>query len=1032
MFEYFYKRTHFLFAIILAMFVFGVLGLIKMPKNLFPDANRPEIVIFTTIPGASADIVSNTVSKPIEKEMGTLSNIYEIKSTNVPNFSIVHVVFKYTKSLQGAAVDVSNALNRIRDKLPLGTVPAIYMVGDFTLPVDVFALSPKNNKITLPEIKKIASSFIEPKLLSNPQIGNVEIFGGYNSAIMIKVSPNTLKKYNLSLSNIIGAIRTIVKNTPIGFIKNKNNFYTLSYYGEKKSIEKLKNIFVAPNIRLGDIASVKWSYKTNNTAYIGNNQKAIAISVLRAPSGSVINTSNAARKIMKEIAKKYPNIKIQVSNTQRNLIETSNSNMLDALRDAIIYTLLVILLFLGNFRALIAAGFSIPMVFFGTIAFLYLTGQGLNIVIYTAIILALGMLTDDAVVVLENIERHLNQGEEMKSAIYIGTKEVLKPIFAGTISTIAILFPLMFAGGFPQKIFRPLIETVIVALLISYFLSITFIPKLAVLMYKNGSEKTKIEKFFEKMYQNTFGKLIIPYLGIIKFSNGKFWFLRRFLIIFTAVFMLILTLKNVMPTIGKDTMPPMDTGIVKVQMEFSSNTNANESIKRLKPFIVWLKKQPWLVKDSIAIGTEKGVLSIGGGGSGNSIGMTIIAVDRFHRKKNLWQLENEIRNHLAKLQSVKKLAVFDFGATPLSTISAPLDIQFRSDNFENLPKLAQKAEKLLYKVKGLTSVQTSWDKDFMEARIIIDNNKALSYGITPLGILSQIALKDQPASVIASIASMDPQIIRIRFNKNYDKNFENLKLLLINTPKGVVPLNELAKIKTGFTYNKIDRYGLQYAIDAEGYRAKRPVNKITADANQILHKNGITHYYQTGSIEEMNDSFKRLIKAISIGIIVLILTLMVAYRSLRLSLIMIVVLPLSMIGAAWGMILAHKPSCMPSMVGLLLLFGIIIKNAVLLIDFYKDYKQKGNRPFESALQAIRVRFRPVFMTAFGTIAGMIPIALEQAVGLERLSPLSDVAIGGLLIGTILTLIYVPMMAYATDPDNKKTNPVKKIEEELQK
>ena len=171
-----------------------------------------------------------------------------------------------------------------------------------------------------------------------------------------------------------------------------------------------------------------------------------------------------------------------------------------------------------------------------------------------------------------------------------------------------------------------------------------------------------------------------------------------------------------------------------------------------------------------------------------------------------------------------------------------------------------------------------------------------------------------------------------------------------------------------------------------------------------------------------------MIKAIAIGIVVLILTLMVVYESLRLALIMIIVLPLSMIGAAWAMLIAHKPSCMPSMVGVLLLFGIIIKNAVLLIDFYKEYKKEGKTPFEAALESIRVRFRPVMMTAFGTIAGMIPIALEQAIGLERLSPLADVAIGGLLVGTFLTLVYVPMLAYATDPDNKKTNPFEKIEE----
>ncbi|WP_456470564.1 efflux RND transporter permease subunit, partial [Caminibacter sp.] len=923
MFEYFYKQRHFLFAIIAAMFVFGIIGLIKTPKNLFPDANRPEVVIFTQVPGAPANVVATTVSKPIEEEMATLSHVYEIKSTNVPNFSIVHVVFDYTKSLQDSAVDVSNALNRIRDKLPQNSIPALYLVGDFTMPVDVFALSPKNDSITLPEIRKIADSYIKPELLNNKNIGNVEVFGGYDSAIMIKTDPLKLKKYGISFDTLFKVIQSTQRDFPIGFLKDEKNFLTLTFYGDESDVKKIKQIFIKPNVKLSDIADISWQYKTVNSAYIGNNTPAIALSVQRAPGGSLLDTSTAAREVMQKIKEKYPNIKISVSDTQRTLVETSNENMLEALRDAIIYTLFVLLLFLANFRALIAAALSIPMVFFGVIAFLYLTGQGLNIVIYTAIILALGMLTDDAVVVLENIERHLESGEELQKAIYNGTKEVLMPIFAGTISTIAIVFPLMFVGGFPQKIFRPLIETLIISLLISWFLSVTFIPVLSNYLYKNGYSKTKIEKFFEKLYQNTIGRLVAPYVGVLKWTKGKFSVLRKTVLILGALIVLMASLKNIMPLIGRDVMPPMDTGIIKAKVEFSSNLNANESEKRLKPFFEWLNKQPWLEKSSVAIGTEKGVLSIGGKGSGNSVMMTIIAVDRFHRNKTIWELEREIRKQLAKIEGIKYFNVFDFGATALSTISAPLAVQFRDDDYKKLPQLAHKAEDLIKNIKGITTTQISWDKDFKEAVIEIDKNKALSYGLTPAAIIYQIALKDQPVSISSKLSSMNVQFVRVRFSGDFGKNLQVLRFLPIDTKNGVIPLSEIAKIKTHFTYNKIERFGLQYAIEAQGYREKRPVSKITADADKILHQHGITNYYHEGDIKEMKDSFKRLIKAVIIGVIVLIMALMVVYQSLRLSLVMILVLPLSMIGASWALLIAHKPSCMPSMVGLLLLFGII-------------------------------------------------------------------------------------------------------------
>jgi multidrug efflux pump subunit AcrB len=246
---------------------------------------------------------------------------------------------------------------------------------------------------------------------------------------------------------------------------------------------------------------------------------------------------------------------------------------------------------------------------------------------------------------------------------------------------------------------------------------------------------------------------------------------------------------------------------------------------------------------------------------------------------------------------------------------------------------------------------------------------------------------------------------------------------------GEIPLEHLASISKNLTFAKIERDKMLYSIDVNGYRANRPESHLTDDAEASLlniKKDNDVIITQEGDIAQINDSFSRMIKAIGMGIVLLIIVLISFYRSVKMSFIMIAVLPIAMIGAAWGMLIFHKPSCMPSILGILLLFGIIIKNAVLLIDFYKKHKESGETPFESALQSVRVRFRPVMMTAFGTIAGMVPIALEQAVGLERMSPLADVAIGGILIGTLLTLIYIPMFAYIVDTKKDKTKPIAEI------
>jgi len=1029
MFEYFYKRPYQLYALIATLFIMGVVGLITLPKNLFPDANPPEVIVVTKVPGATAQVAASTVSKPIEEEIARLGMVNDVSSINVANFSIVKADFNYKKGLNAAAVDVANALSIVKAKLPAGANPAIYTAGDFTLPVDVIALSPKNQNITLADIRKIADSFIKPHLLSNPEIGNVEVFGGYESAIRIEADPFKAKQYGIDFSAIAKALRTLNRDMPIGFTKGENDFYTVTFYGEKDNIERLKQLPVLPNVKLGDVADVSWSYKKRNSGYIGNGKDAIALSIQRAPGGSVLDVSKAARKEMKALEATYPNIRFEIADTQRDLIEQANDNMLEALRDAIIYTLLVIMIFLGNFRAIVAAGLSIPMVFFATMAIIWLTGGELNIVIYTAIILALGMLTDDAVVVLENIERHLSEEhEDLQTAIFRGTKEVLGPVFAGTIATIAILFPLMFVGGFPEKIFKPLIETLIIALLVSYFLSITFIPLLSAWLYKNGTRKTKVEIFFEKLYQNTIGRLVSPYVGIIRFSNGKWWALRRMMLTMAVVMLLIVSLKNIMPTIGKDAMPPMDTGIIKAQVAFSANETTQSAEKKIAPFLQWLHQQPWVKSSSVAFGSEAGVLSLGSGNLPAEATITINGVNRFERNATIWQLEDKIRARLATLEGVKRDDVFDFGATALSSIKATLDVRLSSPVVDGLPDAAHKVREVIRKVKGLTSVSTSWDKDFTEIELDIDENKALSYGVTPYQIAMQIPIRGEVVGLNANLESMNTQYVRLYLKGKFAENIETLRLLPIKTPTGEVPLEEIAKVKRHLTFARIERDKMLYSIDVNGYRAKRPVTHITDDALKALKDANVTDVQitQAGDIAQIHDSFKRMAKAIGLGVIVLIMALIAIYRSVRLALIMIVVLPLSLIGAAWGMLLFDKPSCMPSLLGILLLFGIIIKNAVLLIDFYQNYREKGESPFESAQEAVRVRFRPVMMTAFGTIAGMIPIALEQAVGLERLSPLADVAIGGLLVGTLLTLVYVPMYAYIFDSGNKKTNPINEV------
>ncbi len=415
----------------------------------------------------------------------------------------------------------------------------------------------------------------------------------------------------------------------------------------------------------------------------------------------------------------------------------------------------------------------------------------------------------------------------------------------------------------------------------SYFLSITFIPKLSVYLYRNGTGKTRVEKLFEKLYQASFGRLVAPYLGILKFTHGRFSMWRKLLLTLGVLAILVVSLKNIMPIIGKDTMPPMDTGIIKAHLVFSANDRVEDSEQKIKPFLEWLHQQPEVVMSSVAFGSEAGVLSLGSGNLPSEATITVNCVNRFERQKTLWDIENEIRDRLHQLPGIKTADVYDFGATAISSIKAPLDVRIKSGDYENLPEVAQKIAKVLTPIKGLTSISQSWGSDFSEIKVDIDTNKALSYGLTPGAIVQQIPIRGQVLSLSGNLSSMSTQYVRLYLKGRFSEDIQSLKSMLIQTPKGEeLPLTALAKVSHNLTQAKIERDQMLYSIDVNGYRATRPITHITADARAAVSKVDTSGFIvsQEGDIVSLDDSFQRMIKAIGSGVIILTLTLIVIYR----------------------------------------------------------------------------------------------------------------------------------------------------------
>ncbi|MDA8257252.1 MAG: efflux RND transporter permease subunit, partial [Betaproteobacteria bacterium] len=399
LFKFFHGRPLLLMMVLAITSLLGVVGYLKMPRNMYPDVERPQVTVITQLPGASALTVTQKLSRPIEQELYALSHVREVQSTNKNEVSIVRAEFNYEKGLDAALLDVNNALSRVRGKLPPEVPPSsIYAVGGFTSPVIILALSPKpGSNLTLDQVRLLAENDIRTALVTQPAIANVEVFGGYEPALRVDFDPLKLARYRITQAQLQDLVNKLNRDWPLGTAQGKDSSLTLTIYGERADPASLRLLPLRQGVTLGDVAELKLGHAERNSAYHGNNKPAIAVAVMRAPGGAVQAAIDDVEAQLPGLKARYPNIDFSIGDTQGELIQTSNSNMVDALRDAIIFTSVVILFFLGNWRAVVTALVSIPLVFLSTLAILWLSGKELNILVMTGIILALGMLVDDAV-----------------------------------------------------------------------------------------------------------------------------------------------------------------------------------------------------------------------------------------------------------------------------------------------------------------------------------------------------------------------------------------------------------------------------------------------------------------------------------------------------------------------------------------------------------------------------------------------------------------------------------------------------------
>ncbi|MCF6250141.1 MAG: efflux RND transporter permease subunit [Methylococcaceae bacterium] len=1013
------SQPHTLISAAFAAILLGILGFQSIPTNLFPDTNRPVIAVVTQWPGAMTTDMSNDVTHPLEVRFTAIDGVRRVTSTSRDGVSSVMVEFEYDNEINIAANKVTTELSRVRGLLPRGVrEPLIFKITDAARPLMVLSVTPgKDSGLDLAQVRRIAEHDLRDTLLNLPGVAEAEVFGGPVRQVSVDVDRNKLQAYNLTIQQVMMALLDSNISMPAGLVHRHDMRLLLTAQSLANDPHDIAEILLPVNgghyIRIADVAQVHWGQADATSLYRGNGKEAVAVSLLRSEQGYAKTVISSINQNLANVKAKFPNLDIQVADTQGRIIDLTVDNMLDSLRDAVVMTLIIILLFLGNSRAALIVTLSLPLSYLLTFAILWWIDFEFDMVTLSGIIIAVGLLADDVVVVMENIERRMREfSEQGKVAAVRGLDEILLADTSGTVSTILVLVPIMLIGGFVETVLRPLCVTLSVALFASLVVSVTMIPLLAPRILKPGA-KDPLAWILDPFTRYIMEPMKHGYLFLVSRAlDHRLWVMGLFLVLF------VISAAH-MRLQGRELMPMMDTGIDTISFEASPDTDTDKMRQIVVQVETAIKQEfptEWLISLSTVIGAEPGVKSFGSQRLLQQGEVTLNIVDRFHRNRSIYDINQGLRERLLTIPDLVSTNVRVFGATPLSSITANVDVMISGNDPKELSQLAGQVMQRLKTVHGLTGMERSWQDYSQRIKLAVDPAKARLYGLSPADVTQQVA---QAVNGVDSgrirVTGEDFIPVWTRLQPDQRMNKENIRAIAIKTPKGeVIPLESVAAPMLISAATAETHQYLQPTIDIKAWRRNVSITALHDEVAAVLADIKLPRGYQIhyeGEYKQLAETFTRLIKALALSMVLLYFMLVVTFRSFLDPVAIMLTLPLAVIGAAFGVLLGGKFMSMPAIMGLILLMGIVVNNGILLIDFAKQSMAEGLAIKPALLSAVEKRIRPILMTALSSAVGMIPLALEWAVGIERLSPLAFVAIGGLITGTFLTILAVPVLFY---------------------
>ncbi len=988
----------FIAMLMLALIVVGYIGYTQMPVDLMPDFAPPYVTIVTAYPGASPSEVENDVSKPLEEAVASLNGVKNVTSSSNENVSQLLIEFNLGVDAAQAAQDVRERVATIRSSFPIDVKdPVIVRYDTSQAPVLSLGISDGSGKMSADALRRLVDDKLQPRLNRLDGVADVKISGGLVRQIRVDLNLDKIRDLHVAPQQVTAALQLENVNIPNGTVTEGARDLTIRTPGYFSSVKEIQNVVVAnPRnvpIHLGDVATVTDGFEDVDTYSRLDGQDTIAATIVKQSGANTAKVADSVKAELDSIRKDYPDLKITIANDQSTFVKDTTEVSIEDLILGGLFASLIVLIFFRDLRNTLVTVAGLPFIMVGSFAVMKVLNLGINLVTLMALAIAVGLVIDDAIVVRENIFRHMERGEAPKKAALNGTSEVALSVLAMTLTVLSVFLPFAFTGGLIGILARSFALTAAGAVTLSLIEAFTLAPMLSAHFFKQHKTKPGHESDQDTVRLGLFDRFYRRILGASLHHKV------------VTVFIAVVLLGSIVWVAQKMEMaffPTLDTDYFTADLKMTSGTTLNQTDAVARQIESAMRAMP---------GVQDVFTLVGGSMGAEGASFTV----KMRNSGLLTQAERDFREHFKNVPQL----TFDFGtmshllagSTGVLGRAIQVNVNTTAGTQEELDQVSQQVMDTIRDVPGLVDLDRTYTAGKPEMHIEVDRETAAQDGLSTGGIGSTLRTLINGSTVTRYREADNEADIVVRLRPQDRSRLNDILSLTVMSSSGqVIPLRNVAQFTSSTGASSLRRFNRQPQVAVSANYVGRSESAVLNDVNARiaqLRLPAVITITQGGQTTLMNESFGALFASLMLSVIFVYMVLASLFGSVTQPIVLMLALPLSLLGAFLGLLITHYVFDLTAMLGVIMLMGLVTKNSILLIDFANRLRAEGKATDEALLIAGPIRLRPILMTTMSLILGMVPVALGWGAGGTFRAPMAICIIGGLITSTLLTLVLVP-------------------------